>query len=128
MKEASEAQEQFAVIEWVHLMHLEHIVIHIPNGGKLSPMQGAKLKKLGQRKGCSDLFIVRSSGWFKGLFLEMKSKKGRVSPEQKQFLADMKAEGYDTAICYGADEAISCIKNYLTGSSQIIYHQPPNCS
>jgi hypothetical protein len=123
-----EDAEQIAVMDWIRLMNLDNIVMHIANQRATSPMQGAKLKRMGVKSGVSDLFIVRSSGHWKGLWLELKSKTGKVSPKQLQFLADMKAEGYDTAICFGADNAIDYIKKYLSGSSKIIYHQPPNCS
>ena len=34
----------------------------------------------------------------------MKDYKGTVSENQEQFLAAVEAQGYRTAVCYGADE------------------------
>jgi len=48
----------------------------------------------------------------KGLYIEMKSAKGRISPEQSKFLKSVSDFGYSAFICYSAVEAIDKIKSY----------------
>ena len=48
----------------------------------------------------------------KGLYIEMKSAKGRISPEQSKFLKAASDFGYSCFICYSAVEAIDKIKGY----------------
>jgi len=43
----------------------------------------------------------------------MKAQKGRVSPEQKEFLALATDMGYFAVVCYGFDEAKKVIQDYL---------------
>ena len=52
-------------------------------------------------------------GGFFGLFIEMKRKTGRLTEEQKAFHADLRAQGYQVETCYGADQAIDTITNYM---------------
>ena len=39
--------------------------------------------------------------------------KARVSPAQKEWIEKLNSVGYRAVVCYGADEAIREIKNYL---------------
>lgn len=109
----SEDEIQIAIIEWLILHKLDRFVIHIPNEGKRSLSYGSKLKKMGMRKGVSDLFIAISCRDYHGAWIELKSKNGRPTPSQSQFLSDMGSQGYYTNVCYGLDDAINSIKWYL---------------
>lgn len=66
----------------------------------------------GVRRGVSDLIILVKKGI---LFCEMKRRKGsKTSLEQKQFIGLVNAyEAVEGKICYGADEAIAWIKEFL---------------
>lgn len=55
----------------------------VPNGGHRHIRTATKLKAEGVRPGVPDLCFVLPGGRFAGL--ELKSKKGRLSPEQKAF-------------------------------------------
>lgn len=116
---ASEAQEQAAVIRWWGLVCgrygvPELCLMHIANEGTRSAARGRLMKSQGVRAGVSDLFLSVPRGGFCGLWIEMKRKGGRVSPEQTAFLEHMKAMGYDGAVCRGADEAMVKIHSYIT--------------
>lgn len=106
----SEAEEQATVIEFCDLLGIP--AVHIPNEGKRSYAAGAALRRGGLRRGFPDLFIPLALKGYHGLFIEMKSRGGRVSAEQKEWLQRLSASGYCCAICYGADEAIRVIKKY----------------
>lgn len=107
---SSEGAEQAAVVEWCELMGVP--VIHIPNEGKRSEAAGANLKRLGLSPGFPDLFIFRVRGRYHGFAIEMKYGKGKLSGDQKAWLRRLKSEGYATAVCYSAEEAIRLIEKY----------------
>lgn len=85
---------------------------HFVNEGKRSPQNCSLLKKMGMQSGVSDLFMPRGNQTFKGLWVEIKTLKGRVIASQLQFMNDMIAEGYAAHITRGYDESINIIKNF----------------
>jgi hypothetical protein len=50
---------------------------------------------------------------FHGMFIELKTGKNKPSPEQAEFLDTLAEQGYYAAVCWGAEEAIREIKEYL---------------
>lgn len=62
----------------------------------------------GVPKGFSDLFGVRRSDG-KAVFIEVKTKTGRLRPEQKKFLTEMRSCGAIAGVCRSADDAIKLI-------------------
>lgn len=116
---ASETQEQSAVIDWWRLACRKYGVpemalLHIANEGTGSAARGRLQKRQGVRAGVSDLFLSVPRGAFSGLWIEMKRKGGRVRPEQREFLRNMQALGYEGVVCHGADEARAVITAYMT--------------
>lgn len=111
-----ESLEQIAVIDWIKAQHpwLIGHTMAIPNDGRRSKIGGYILRLLGLLPGASDLFIAWPTKAYHGFFLEMKSKKGRPTKLQLDFLFRMKNVGYEGKVAYGADEAIDMIKNYLS--------------
>jgi hypothetical protein len=47
------------------------------------------------------------------MFIEMKYGKNKPSESQLEWLGALSGEGYETAICYGFDEARDAIIKYL---------------
>lgn len=111
----TESGEQIAAMDWLRLQHpkLAEYTMHIGNERKSSVYMGAIMKKMGVLKGASDLFMAWPSRGFHGLFIEVKSKTGRPTPEQNEFIDRMNGVGYHACICRGADEIISTISWYL---------------
>ncbi len=66
--------------------------------------------------GVPDLFLPVPRGCFHGLYIEMKSDKGRVTDNQRWFLSKTEGLGYKTAVCYSAKEAIETIQDYYDAS------------
>jgi hypothetical protein len=114
---ASEASEQMTVIKWADLaanMVPElRLLFHIPNGGAREEREAAKLKAAGVRAGVPDLCLPVARGGRHGLYIELKTKTGRVAPEQAAWLQALDAQGYAVFICYGAGEAIAALARYL---------------
>ncbi len=114
----TEADEQTAVIRWWDLKCKawkvsSHLLYHIANEGSGSVARGRLLKRTGVRAGFPDLGLCVARGGFFGLFVEMKRKTGRLTDEQKTFHDDLRAQGYRVETCYGADQAIDTITNYM---------------
>ena len=109
----SEQSIHLAVMEWVALYpSIFPYILHFPNESPRTPRYGRLLKKMGMRKGVSDLFIALPRHNYHGAWIEIKSEKGRVSPAQKVFLDQMKEVNYYGNITYGMDETIKIIKWY----------------
>jgi hypothetical protein len=113
MTKASEITEQEVVVEYCDLRDIP--IVHIPNEGKRSKSYGAKMKRAGLRKGFPDLFLPLARRGYHGFFIEMKFDRGKASQSQIKWLKTLKGEGYATAVCYGADEAIKLINKYIEG-------------
>ena len=113
MKIGAEAIEQIKVIEWIKQC-TDIPVIHIANERQSSVQYGSILKRMGVMPGVADLFFPRGTGNIPGMWIEMKSAKGKVSPLQAKFLCQMVNEGYVCYICYSAEEAIMRIKAFYS--------------
>ena len=85
-------------------------------------------KAMGVKPGVSDLFlpVMRvfeseiGNGLVKhevngGLWIEMKAEGGRESEDQIKWLNMMRRGGYEARVCFGWEEAIEAIKEYLGG-------------
>lgn len=111
-----EAIEQAKVIAWAKKN--EHIypylwLLHCSlNGVKMTKAQAGKAIAQGMKKGVADLFLPVKNESSSGLYIEMKSEKGRTSTEQSKFLTAVSENGYSAFICYSAVEAIDKIKVY----------------
>lgn len=107
----SESEEQIAVIEYCDLKGIP--IYHIANEGKRTRYTGDLLKRMGMRKGVPDLCVPLARGKYHGFYIEMKSQTGKPTNDQISWLKTLKSNGYATAICYGADEAIGKIEKYM---------------
>lgn len=115
-----ESAYQTQVVEWsrwafkanpARYPHLEMLHCSL-NGVKLSGTQAKIAKGQGMLSGVPDLFLPVPKNGFHGLFIEMKSDKGRVTENQHWFLTNAESLSYKTVICYSAKEAISAIQAY----------------
>ncbi len=118
-----EEREQCALIQWARLNDdIWPYLIHIRNEGKRSLAEGARAKRMGLMKGVSDLFFAKHrnvTSVFEGgdveggLWIELKSKNGKPSKEQLDFLRKMEIEGYETGIFYCWTDAANAILQYI---------------
>ena len=105
-----ESIEQVKVVNWIRQCTTLP-VIHVANERTCSPQYGALLKRMGVTPGVSDLFIPRAIKGYHGAWIELKTKTGKLSISQMDFLAKMNAEGYFAHCCYGSVDAIGVIAN-----------------
>lgn len=95
------------------------LLYHPANGGKRSKREAAKLKRMGVKPGVPDLHLPIARGGFHGLYVEMKRLEGgRVSTEQKTWLAALHAAGHCVAVCEGHEQAIAVLRDYLAADGQ----------
>ncbi|KXO82672.1 nuclease [Acinetobacter venetianus] len=117
-KVKSEDQEQITLMSWAHHVkygngRLSDYLIHIPNGGSRNVIEAAKFKKMGVKAGVPDLQLLVPNGLIHGLWIELKSKAGKLQPSQRLMMQRLEEQGYLCKVCFGADEAIQEIKKYL---------------
>lgn len=121
-RKRSEATEQERLISWAQWQHNRFpelkLLFHIPNGGSRNTLEAANLKRQGVKAGVPDLFLPVARGTYHGLFIEMKWGKNTVTDKQDEWLHDLTVQGYKAAVCYGADEAMDIITNYLENGGQ----------
>jgi len=123
-KEArSEHDEQVEVVKYCDAKGI--LMFAIPNGTNKSLTAQRMFKAEGLKSGVPDLMIPIANKYYHGLFIEMKRRAKRlkngkkstshtkVRPEQEKWLNDLSERGYCVNVCYGADEAIEVIENYM---------------
>ncbi len=115
----TEHRIQAGLFKWAKLASARHpelaLLFAIPNGGARDPITGAMLKAEGVKRGVPDLFLPTAAGTYHGLFLEMKTASGRLSPEQQQWHHKLRAQGYACVTAHGLEPAIDTLTRYLTG-------------
>ena len=90
---------------------------HIPNGGKRSKSEAARFKLQGVKAGVPDIFLPCARGGYHGLYIELKrTKGGKISAAQKEWIDALRGQGYKVIVCYGFDEAREVIISYLEGA------------
>ena len=112
-----EAIEQAKVIAWARANENNYPylwMLHSSlNGLKRTKNAQGKAKQQGMLSGVPDLFLPVKNNNFVGLYIEMKSTKGRVSVEQSRYLKCAAENGYSVVVCYSAVDAINTIKAHL---------------
>ena len=111
---------QAECITWFDYQYpkLKNLLFHVPNGGHRNIREAARLKKQGVRPGVSDLILLIPRGNFHGMCIEMKSEKGTLSENQKEWLKQAENNGYLTIVCNNFILFKTAIDSYL---SNIIY-------
>ena len=117
VRKKSEATEQEQVIRWASWNEARHkelkLLHHIPNGGRRDQREAARLKAQGVKAGVPDLFLPVPKNGYHGLYIEMKFGKNKTTEKQDWWLEELGKQGYKTAVCRSAEEAIRMIKEYM---------------
>ena len=116
-----ERVEQEALFQWASVMERKEPRLRLLNaslnGMRASSIhQAVTAKKSGMKKGYPDLFLPVPTGVWPGLFIELKRKDGEasdVSKEQRQWIEDLREQGYHAVVCYGWESAAQVIELYL---------------
>ena len=108
---ATEHQIHCAIVALLNARARESVIwFHPANGEARSAITGARLKRMGVKKGVPDLvFVFREGG---ALFMEIKREGARLSPEQRE----MESRCYDQDIPYevvhSLEEAIGVFEDW----------------
>lgn len=90
------------LVNWFKLTYPHFEIFSIPNGGSRNLIEAIKLKKEGLKKGALDLIVLIPN---KIIFLEMKTKKGKVSKDQKIFILKATKLNHLCLVGYGFADA-----------------------
>jgi len=125
--EPTERASQRALVEWWFHAHKSYglpkfALFAVPNGQilrgdeKARAIQMTSMKLEGFRNGVPDLMLAVARGYHNGLFIEMKTRTGIVSAEQKAFIEYLNAAHYKAEVCRSTELAIEAITTYLGGT------------
>lgn len=110
-----EEQIQKACIKWFDLKYSKYkLLMHSsPNGGKRNAIEAAKFKQMGTRAGFPDLIFLKSNNKFNFLAIELKTKTGRQSENQKAYQKEFESIGAKYVVVRSLDEFIEVVTDYL---------------
>jgi len=124
-----EHNEQVALFKMAASLETQYpelsLLFAVPNGGKrishkdkngryYSPA-GQWLVAEGLRKGVPDVWLPIMRNGHPGVVIEMKSEKGRLRPEQIEWLHKLREQGWITEVCRSWVDAINILMEYLIG-------------
>lgn len=119
----AESRLQQACVKWFRYSYPKHLIFSIPNGGARSRIEAAIMKGEGVTAGIPDLFIAapRISDYkeadYHGLFIELKSDTGKLSPVQREVVIWLSVSGYQVSVCRSVEEFIKVVNEYLKAQS-----------
>ena len=114
----TERDEQIALFDWASYRPDLKLMYHITNEGRRTVQHTMSLLRQGMKPGVPDICLPVARGVYHGLYIELKTKTGLQSPEQKQWQRDLLNEGYCAAVCHGFDEARDLIDWYMRGAKK----------
>ena len=117
-----EHAEQAALFRWAEFARArlpELALLHaIPNGGHRHKATAARLKAEGVKRGVPDVCLPVARDGAHGLYIELKTERGKPTPEQIGWIRALRRQGYVAEVCHGWESARSMIEHYLTTGLQ----------
>lgn len=112
---AHEHRIQCACVRWFAYQYPQYdgLLFAVPNGGHRDKVTAAMMKAEGVTAGVADLLLLVPSKGHHALCIEMKTEKGRQSPEQKAWQKKAENQGYKYVVCRSLGQFIEIINNYL---------------
>ena len=110
-----------AVVDYLNLQYPESLWVHVPSEGKRTRFEQFVAKMLGLKAGVPDLLIFDEDYFmrYRGLAIELKSAKGKLTENQKEFLKQLENRKWKTAVCYDSETAINIIDEYFKNFKEI---------
>lgn len=115
----AEESLQIAYVQWLDLMikmypsSLLKFGFHCPNGGKRSIKTAMTLKRMGARAGVPDFQFHAPRNGKGGLIIEFKSAKGKLSPDQKDWIEYFLSINYLVLVTSSLNEAIEITRQHF---------------
>ncbi|NBW32041.1 MAG: VRR-NUC domain-containing protein [bacterium] len=115
-----EHRMQVALFKWAKLAAATDprigLMFAIPNGGARNAIVASKLKAEGVKPGVPDVFLPVPAGEYHGLWIELKVKPNKPSPEQQDWIRKLILAGYRVEVVYDDwDRARRLVEAYLRG-------------
>ena len=112
MRNKEESNFQKACYSWFCLQYpkLYYCLFSVPNGGSRNAIEAIHLKREGVTSGVSDFIFC-----YRGIctFIELKTKSGIQSDNQKKFENKMREEGFDYHIVRDIDSFMELINDII---------------
>lgn len=89
------------------------LVYAIPNERKASVARHIALRRAGLKKGIPDICVPIPNDKYSSLYIEMKVKPNRATPEQMTLLKKLNGVGHYAVICWSGEDAINILENYI---------------
>lgn len=107
---------QKTCVSWFSLQCPKYakLLHHSPNGGKRNATEAAKFKAMGVRAGFPDLILCIARQGYHGLFIELKTAKGRQSDNQKYYEYVLEEQGYRYEVVRSLEDFRNLINEYLS--------------
>ena len=116
----SENDLQKTIVEALHYLLPDNSLLHhSPNEGRRHVSYMVKLKKLGMKSGWPDLqILVDKKYWHKsaeasGIYIELKTSKGRLTDNQNKILKKLENLGQYSIMCRSLDEVITYLQKKI---------------
>lgn len=110
-----ESRIQQACVRWFRYQYPQYarLLFAVPNGGARSAATAAILKGEGVVSGVADILLLVPNSKHHGLCIEMKTRIGRQSDNQKTWQAEVERQGYKYIVCRNVDSFIEDVRAYL---------------
>ena len=109
----SEERLQSEVVKYILLQYPTVRFCASLGGIYTGPRQAVKAKRTGYSRGYPDMFFSEARKGFHGLFIEIKTHKGRATEVQKEWIEDLTERGYKAEICKGLPAILELIDLYF---------------
>lgn len=112
---------QESCVKWFRLQYKNSLLSSFPagfvfGGDKIKRMLTAlRMKRMGYTNGIPDLFIMTSKGGYHGMFIELKTERGKLSEEQKEILSKLTVEGFYCVVIRSIGDFINQVNQYMNG-------------
>ena len=110
MRSDEEHRIQVAICNYLNWQKV--LFYAVPNGGMRTLGVAKKLKAEGQKAGVADLCLMVHNNTWHGLYLEVKTGKGRLSETQKEWFPKCVEAGYYYQVVRSVDEVVKILKDF----------------
>ena len=97
---------------------IHELVFAVPNGGLRDTRVATQMSAEGLKPGVPDLMLPAAREGHHGLFVELKTDTGSLSPEQRQWHARLRSQGFRVMVCRSAAEAFAVIESYFDAKDE----------
>lgn len=108
---------QIACVNWFRLQHPQYfrLLHHNTNEGRKTKAQAGIDKRMGLQPGMPDLTLFVARKNYHALHIELKTKTGRQSENQKEMERLMTEQGYLYLVVRSIEEFMKVCNDYLKG-------------